>query len=61
MTNVKIISTDDSVRVIVTRDNTREKFDFGTGVGDGWLTGADLEQVLDACGVRVQYRYAGSC
>lgn len=55
---VKILATDDDVLVAITKGKTRQTMRFGSGVGDGYLTGSDLEEVLDACAITTEYDYA---
>jgi hypothetical protein len=54
MTPVVIISaTEETVTVTVPGEN-QERLTF---TDPGMLTGADLEKVLTACGIRVRYKY----
>ena len=54
MTPVVIIrATDEKVTVTVSGEN-QERLTF---TDPGMLTGADLEKVLTACGIRVRYKY----
>lgn len=50
---VIIKATDESVKVVLVGDASRE-FTFAT---PGALTGADLREVLVACGISVRYSY----
>ena len=55
-TNVKITATDDAVTVVVSGENQKaETFVYDSGFPG--LTGADLRDVLTACGIRVKYEY----
>jgi hypothetical protein len=49
--NVSIVATDDEVYVRV----GEERFEFST---PGMLTGSELRDVLEACGIQAEYDYA---
>jgi hypothetical protein len=50
---VVIRATDENVIVTVSGD-VQEQFTF---TGPGMLTGADLQDILTACGIPVRYEY----
>ena len=54
--NVKITATDDAVTVVVSgEDQKAETFAYDSGFPG--LTGADLRDVLAACGIQAEYEY----
>lgn len=54
--DVKITATDDAVTVVVSTEGQKvETFTYGSGFAG--LTGSDLQDVLAACGIQVEYEY----
>ena len=59
-TRATVRATDERLYVLVRRaGKKKEAFAFETGCGRGGLRGSDLESVLLACGVRVDYDTVG--